>query len=109
MTEASEKMLKRMRCQVFENIMCQPIGWFDLETSSPGVLVNRLARNIPLIKAVSIVCLMYNAEFYNPQHSKIYDKKYSDTRMLLVIKITKLLQCADKYYSLRTSLVLFLF
>lgn len=53
MTEASERMLKRMRGKAFENILRQPIGWFDLDTSAPGVLVNRLARNIPLIKAVS--------------------------------------------------------
>lgn len=53
MTEASERMLKRMRGKVFGNILCQPMGWFDLDTSAPGVLVNRLARNIPLIKAVS--------------------------------------------------------
>ncbi|KAK7600963.1 hypothetical protein V9T40_008404 [Parthenolecanium corni] len=53
MTEASERMLKRMRGKVFGNILCQPMGWFDLDTSAPGVLVNRLARNIPLIKAAA--------------------------------------------------------
>lgn len=58
MTEANEKLLVRVRAQVFENILRQPVGWFDLETSSPGILVNRLARNIPLIKAV------YNTFFY---------------------------------------------
>ncbi|XKL66217.1 hypothetical protein PGB90_009637 [Kerria lacca] len=53
MTEANEKLLVRVRAQVFENILRQPVGWFDLETSSPGILVNRLARNIPLIKAAA--------------------------------------------------------
>lgn len=52
MTESSEGLILRARGEVFENVLRQPVGWFDLETSTPGIIVNRLARNVPLIKAV---------------------------------------------------------
>lgn len=52
MTTVNEGLIARVRLLVFENILRQPVGWFDLETSSPGILVNRLARNAPLVKAV---------------------------------------------------------
>lgn len=60
MTTACEKLIARARLLVFENLLRQPVGWFDLETSSPGILVNRLARNAPLIKAVRINFMLPN-------------------------------------------------
>lgn len=53
MAEASKKLIARTRILVFQNILRQPVGWFDEETSSPGILVNRLARTAPLIEAAS--------------------------------------------------------
>lgn len=52
MAEASKKLIARTRILVFQNILRQPVGWFDEEASSPGILVNRLARTVPLIEAV---------------------------------------------------------
>lgn len=43
----------RMRVQAFENILRQPVFWFDLKSSSPGNLVTKLARDAPLVKSVS--------------------------------------------------------
>lgn len=45
----------RIRIQAFENILRQPIFWFDLKSSSPSNLTTRLARDAPLIKSVSKV------------------------------------------------------
>ena len=53
-TYANEKVIARARALVFENILRQPVGWFDLDASSPGILINRLARNAPLIKQVCL-------------------------------------------------------
>lgn len=44
-----------MRAQAFENILRQPVFWFDLKSSSPGNLVTKLARDAPLVKSVSIL------------------------------------------------------
>lgn len=52
-TTASEKLIMRVRVQSFENILRQPIFWFDLKSSSPGNLITRLARDAPLVKSVS--------------------------------------------------------
>ncbi len=54
-TQACEKMIVRTRALAFENTLKQPVGWFDLETSSPGIIANRLARNGPIIKSVTII------------------------------------------------------
>lgn len=53
MTSAAEKLIMRMRSKAFNSILRQPIGWFDMESSSAGYLITRLARDAPLVKAVS--------------------------------------------------------
>lgn len=45
----------RMRAQAFENVLRQPVFWFDLKSASPGKLVTKLARDAPLVKSVSIL------------------------------------------------------
>lgn len=55
MTTAAEKLVMRMRLLAFQNICYQAVGWFDLESSSAGRLINRLARDAPLVKAVSFI------------------------------------------------------
>lgn len=45
----------RMRVQAFENILRQPVYWFDLKSSSPGNLITRLARDAPLVKSVNMI------------------------------------------------------
>lgn len=52
MTHAAEKLIMRMRSKAFNNVLKQPVGWFDLESSSSGYLITRLARDAPLVKAV---------------------------------------------------------
>lgn len=44
----------RMRVQAFENIVRQPVFWFELKNSLPINIINRLARDGPLVKSVSI-------------------------------------------------------
>jgi len=53
LTNASEKLIMRMRVKAFENVLRQPVFWFDLKNSSPGNLITRLARDAPLVKSVS--------------------------------------------------------
>ncbi|XP_026274262.1 ATP-dependent translocase ABCB1-like isoform X2 [Frankliniella occidentalis] len=53
MTTAAEKLVMRMRLFAFKNICDQAVGWFDLESSSAGRLINRLARDAPLVKAAA--------------------------------------------------------
>lgn len=53
MTTAAEKLVMRMRLLAFKNICYQAVGWFDLESSSAGRLINRLARDAPLVKAAA--------------------------------------------------------
>ncbi|XP_063233028.1 ATP-dependent translocase ABCB1-like isoform X2 [Bacillus rossius redtenbacheri] len=53
MATAAEKMVLRLRLCAFANIIRQPVGWFDLETSSAGRLITRLARDAPLVKAAA--------------------------------------------------------
>ncbi|XP_025418287.1 multidrug resistance protein 1-like [Sipha flava] len=53
LTTASEKLIMRMRVQAFENILRQPVYWFDLKSSSPGNLITRLARDAPLVKSAA--------------------------------------------------------
>jgi len=55
MTTAAEKLVMRIRLHAFANILRQSVGWFDLETFSPGRLVSRLARDAPVLKGVSWV------------------------------------------------------
>jgi len=43
----------RLRLSSFANVVRQPIGWFDKESNSPSRLATRLARDAPLVKAVS--------------------------------------------------------
>lgn len=54
MVEASKRLVARTRLLVFENLLRQPVAWFDQEASSPSILVNRLARTAPLIEAVRL-------------------------------------------------------
>lgn len=53
-TNACEKLIMRMRVKAFENVLRQPVFWFDLKNSSPGNLITRLARDAPIVKSVSI-------------------------------------------------------
>lgn len=53
MVTAAEKLVMRIRLVAFDNILRQAVGWFDLEQHSSGRLVTRLARDAPVIKAVS--------------------------------------------------------
>lgn len=69
-----------MRALVFENILRQPVGWFDFEASSPGILVNRLARNIPLIKAVCIKHHLVCRRIFNYQHNFISNSCVAGSR-----------------------------
>lgn len=43
----------RLRVKAFENILRQPVFWFDFKNSSPGYLTTRLARDAPIVKSVS--------------------------------------------------------
>lgn len=43
----------RLRVKAFENILRQPVFWFDLKSSSPSNLTTRLARDPPVVKSVS--------------------------------------------------------
>lgn len=45
----------RMRIHAFENVLRQPVFWFDFKSSSPNIIINRLAREAPLVKSASIV------------------------------------------------------
>ncbi|XP_050434282.1 ATP-dependent translocase ABCB1-like [Adelges cooleyi] len=53
LTSASEKLIMRMRVNAFENILRQPIFWFDLKSSAPGNLISRLARDAPIVKSAA--------------------------------------------------------
>lgn len=55
LTNACEKLIMRLRVQAFENVLRQPVFWFDLKSSSPGNIITRLARDAPLVKSVSTV------------------------------------------------------
>lgn len=53
LTFASEKLMMRLRVMAFTNILRQAVGWFDNNDSSPGCLTTKLARDAPVVKAVS--------------------------------------------------------
>lgn len=50
-THACEKLIMRMRIYAFENVLRQPVFWFDFKSSSPSIIINRLAREAPLVKS----------------------------------------------------------
>ena len=50
---AGEYLTMRLRLQSYSGIVRQPLAWFDKETNSPGRLSTRLARDAPLVRAVS--------------------------------------------------------
>ncbi|CAI6347628.1 unnamed protein product [Macrosiphum euphorbiae] len=50
-THACEKLIMRMRVYAFENVLRQPIFWFDFKSSSPSNIISRLARETPLVKS----------------------------------------------------------
>lgn len=52
MTNASERLLLRIRLEAFQNILRQAAGWFDLDEHASGKLTTRLAREAPMIKMV---------------------------------------------------------
>lgn len=52
---AVEKLVARIRLMAFQNILRQPIGWFDIDKNAPGRLITGLARDAPMIKHVSIL------------------------------------------------------
>jgi len=43
----------RMRIYAFGNVLRQPVFWFDFKNSSPSNIINRLAREAPLVKSAS--------------------------------------------------------
>jgi len=45
----------RMRVYAFENVLRQPIFWFDFKSSSPSNIISRLAKETPLVKSASTV------------------------------------------------------
>jgi len=53
-THACEKLIMRMRVYAFKNVLCQPVFWFDLKSSSPSNIISRLSREAPLVKSASI-------------------------------------------------------
>lgn len=53
LTSAAEKLIMRMRSKAFNNILRQSISWFDLESSTSGYLITRLARDAPLVKSAA--------------------------------------------------------
>lgn len=59
LTNACEKLIMRLRVQAFENVLRQPVFWFDLKSSSPGNIITRLARDAPLVKSVCIAIKKY--------------------------------------------------
>lgn len=54
-THACEKLIMRMRVYAFENVLRQPIFWFDFKSSSPSNIISRLAKETPLVKSASTV------------------------------------------------------
>ncbi|KAL5234824.1 hypothetical protein ACI65C_002234 [Semiaphis heraclei] len=54
-THACEKLIMRMRIYAFGNVLRQPVFWFDFKNSSPSNIINRLAREAPLVKSASIL------------------------------------------------------
>lgn len=55
LTNACEKLIIRMRVQAFENVLRQPVYWFDFKSSSPSNLITILAKEAPLVKLVSSI------------------------------------------------------
>ncbi len=55
----------------FNSILKQPIGWFDLETSSSGYLITRLARDAPLVKAVNDLLVFDSFIILTPVRSRL--------------------------------------
>ncbi|XP_050546775.1 ATP-dependent translocase ABCB1-like isoform X3 [Daktulosphaira vitifoliae] len=53
LTTASEKLIMQIRINTFENILRQPIYWFEFKNSHPNTLINKLAKEAPLIKSVA--------------------------------------------------------
>ncbi|XP_016663132.1 multidrug resistance protein 1A isoform X2 [Acyrthosiphon pisum] len=50
-THACEKLIMRLRVYAFENVLRQPIFWFDFKSSSPSNIISRLAKETPLVKS----------------------------------------------------------
>lgn len=50
-THACEKLIMHMRVDAFENVLRQPIYWFDFKSSSPNNIISILAREAPLVKS----------------------------------------------------------
>ncbi|XP_022176201.1 multidrug resistance protein 1B-like isoform X3 [Myzus persicae] len=50
-THACEKLIMRMRVYAFENVLRQPVFWFDFKSSSPSNIISSLAREAPLVKS----------------------------------------------------------
>lgn len=63
LTFASEKLMMRLRTMAFTNILKQAVGWFDNNDSSPGHLTTKLARDAPVVKAVSVTYTIYFLRF----------------------------------------------
>ncbi|XKL66216.1 hypothetical protein PGB90_009636 [Kerria lacca] len=52
LSNASTKLIVRLRSKAFNNIIKQSVSWFDLPFSSPNLLITRLARDAPLVKMI---------------------------------------------------------
>ncbi|XP_060833694.1 ATP-dependent translocase ABCB1-like isoform X2 [Rhopalosiphum padi] len=54
-THACEKLIMRIRIYAFENVLRQPVFWFDFKSSSPSIIISRLSREAPLVKSAGIL------------------------------------------------------
>lgn len=57
LTYATERLMMRLRAMAFTNLLRQSVGWFDNKDSSPGSLTTKLAKNVPIVKAVCEFCV----------------------------------------------------
>lgn len=56
-TRSGEKLTKRVRHLMFESMMQQEIGWFDLKDNNVGALCTRLSSQASSIQGVSYIFL----------------------------------------------------
>lgn len=52
MEMAAEKLVMRIRLQAFNNVLSQPMAWYDFNKNTVGSLLTRMDRDAPLIKGV---------------------------------------------------------
>lgn len=49
----SERLIQHLRRSIFQSMLRQDVGWFDLDENRTGALTERLAADPPLIKNIS--------------------------------------------------------